>query len=90
MHKHILDPKDGGIRSRKFLLVIWTIHLMVALGLMTIHWQVLGTYLQIIYTAILGALGLYFTSNIAHKVTVAKTVQPPAVEPVEGAPTEGD
>jgi len=70
--KHFLDPKDGGLLSRKFLLTVYSIHVMAGLALLTIHWPSLGTYLQTVNTGILGALGLYFTGNLVAKNTVAK------------------
>lgn len=65
-------PTDNGYWSRKFLLALYGVHVVILLGLMACHWPALAPNLSVLVGGILGVLGLYFTGNVAHHAVLGK------------------
>ena len=68
----MLDPADGGWKSRKLWLTILALNLVVVLGVVAAHWSALGPYLTTLVGGITSILGLYFGSSVAANFVVAK------------------
>ncbi len=68
----VIDTEDGGWLSRKFLLIIFAMLLITGGGLLSMYSPVFLELYATFIGGILGAVGLYFTSNVSHKFLAGK------------------
>lgn len=59
-----LDPKDGGMLSRKLWVVIGTSLLIFLGALLSIKWPVFSANYSLLIGGLLGSAGLYAGSNV--------------------------
>jgi hypothetical protein len=64
--------KDGGFKSRKFWLVVWTQAQIVGFAACCGKWPSLATALPTVATALIAAAGLFITGNVAAKQVLGK------------------
>jgi len=78
----LLDFKDGGYRSRKFVLAVFSMVIIASLCILSGFLPQLTAGLPTVIGGILGVLGIYFTGNVATKhvmgsaLTKAGTIVP--------------
>jgi hypothetical protein len=71
----LFDSRDGGMRSRKFLLAVYSMHLIFGAGLIAARWTSFAPNLPTVTGGILGALGLYYGVDLGHKLNVASVAK---------------
>jgi len=69
-----LDPKDGGVLSRKMWFAVGIAVAMIACWLLTGWWIPLATTYEALLGGLLAVLGLFITGNVANKFVVAKSL----------------
>lgn len=78
----VLDPRDGGMASRKLWFAIGTSCGVFAGAVVCSVWPAMGANYQVMVGGMLGALAAYSGSNVAAKYVIAKSI-PGSKEPIE-------
>ncbi len=82
----MVDPKDGGMRSRKLLLTIGSMLLMTACWFLTAKYAALQVTFGEFLGGISGALGLFMVGNAASKHFISKAAIAGVAKPQKPAP----
>lgn len=102
--KLMLDPNDGGMKSRKYHIVLLTMALIFGGALLAAHWPAFSGAYPTLVGGLLAAAALYTGGNVAYKYIAGKSVAfgAPAQDPDSGpdsdqrpfrgsdGPSEGD
>ena len=89
-HAKLLDTRDGGFLSRKLLLGLALVVVIVGLGLASAWLPLLGPNLGVVTGALVGVYAIYCGANVGNKVGVAKkaAAESELQAPVEEAPPQ--
>jgi hypothetical protein len=80
---NLIDPKDGGMASRKFVFAVGTSALIFLGGMIAAHWVAFTTSYDAMISGLLGCLGLYLGGNVTSKFMMAKQMKAAADAPAE-------
>lgn len=70
--KHLLS--DNAFKSRKFVLTVFSIVVMLVGWFACAHWAALGAYYQVFVGGVIGALTVYMGGNVVTRNKVVDTV----------------
>lgn len=72
---NLIDPKDGGMASRKFVFAVGTSVFIFLGAVIAARWASFGPHFDTLISGLLGCLGLYLGGNVTSKFMMAKQMK---------------
>ena len=82
----LIDPRDGGLASRKFVFAVGTSIAIFLGGLIAAAWAKFGPSYEVMISGLLGCLGLYLGGNISSKWMTARQMKAAGDAAPDGKP----